>query len=60
MNPKSLYQEVILDHNKKPRNYGTLENASHHAVGYNYFCGDHLDIELHLDGEHSDQIAFHG
>ena len=60
MNPKSLYQEVILDHNKKPRNYGTLENASHHAVGHNPLCGDHLDIELHLDGEHIDQIAFHG
>jgi nitrogen fixation NifU-like protein len=60
MNPKSLYQEVILDHNKKPRNYGTLENASHHAVGHNPLCGDHLDIELHLEGEHIDQIAFHG
>lgn len=60
MNPKSLYQEVILDHNKKPRNYGTLDNASHHAVGHNPLCGDHLDIALHLEGERIDQIAFHG
>ena len=60
MNSKSLYQEVILDHNKKPRNYGTLDKASHHAVGHNPLCGDHLDIELNLDGERIDNIAFHG
>lgn len=60
MNSKSLYQEVILDHNKKPRNYGTLDKASHHAVGHNPLCGDHLDIELDLDGERIDDIAFHG
>ena len=60
MNSKSLYQEVILDHNKKPRNYGTLDNASHHAVGHNPLCGDHLDIALHLEGDRIDQIAFHG
>ena len=60
MNSKSLYQEVILDHNKKPRNYGTLDKASHHAVGHNPLCGDHLYIELNLDGERIDNIAFHG
>ncbi|ARO87296.1 iron-sulfur cluster assembly scaffold protein [Nitrosospira lacus] len=60
MSTKSLYQEVILDHNRKPRNYGTLDNASHHAVGHNPLCGDHLDIELNLDGERIDSIAFHG
>ena len=60
MSSKSLYQEVILDHNKKPRNYGTLDKASHHAVGHNPLCGDHLDIELNLDGERIDSIAFHG
>ena len=60
MNTKSLYQEVILDHNRKPRNYGTLDNASHHAVGHNPLCGDHLDIALNLDGKYIDRIAFHG
>lgn len=60
MNSKSLYQEVILDHNKKPRNYGTLDKASHHAVGHNPLCGDHLDIELNLEEERIDNIAFHG
>jgi nitrogen fixation protein NifU and related proteins len=60
MNTKSLYQEVILDHNKKPRNYGTLDKASHHAVGHNPLCGDHLDVALNLDGERIEGIAFHG
>ena len=57
---KALYQEVILDHNKKPRNYGTLEHPSHHAEGHNPLCGDHLSVALNLDGDTVDQIAFHG
>ena len=57
---KALYQEVILDHNKKPRNYGTLEHASHHAQGHNPLCGDHLSVALQLQGEIIDQIAFQG
>ena len=57
---KALYQEVILDHNKKPRNYGTLERPSHHAEGHNPLCGDHLSVALNLDGDTVDQIAFHG
>ncbi|SCY48173.1 nitrogen fixation protein NifU [Nitrosospira sp. Nl5] len=60
MNTKSLYQEVILDHNKKPRNYGTLDKASHQAVGHNPLCGDHLNIALNLDRDLIDSIAFHG
>lgn len=60
MYTKSIYQEVILDHNKKPRNYGTLENASHHAVGHNPLCGDHLDIALDLEGDRISRIAFQG
>jgi len=46
---RALYQEVILDHNKKPRNYGTLAHASHHAVGHNPLCGDHITVALNLD-----------
>ena len=57
---KALYQEVILDHNKKPRNYGTLEHPSHHAEGHNPLCGDHLSVALNLDGDTVHQIAFHG
>ena len=49
--PKSLYQEVILDHNRKPRNFGTLEHASHSATGHNPLCGDHIGLALRLNGE---------
>ncbi|HLF10692.1 MAG TPA: SUF system NifU family Fe-S cluster assembly protein [Gammaproteobacteria bacterium] len=57
---KALYQEVILDHNKKPRNFGMLANASHKAEGHNPLCGDHLSVTLNLDGERIDAIAFQG
>ena len=57
---KSLYQEVILDHNKKPRNYGTIAHASHHADGENPLCGDHISVTLKLDGENIAAIAFEG
>jgi nitrogen fixation NifU-like protein len=58
--PKALYQEVILDHNRKPRNYGALEHASHHAEGHNPLCGDHISVSLDLNGERIDGIAFQG
>lgn len=57
---KALYQEVILDHNKKPRNYGMIEHASHHAVGHNPLCGDHINVTLNLAGECIDSVAFQG
>ena len=57
---KSLYQEVILDHNKKPRNYGTVAQASHRAEGHNPLCGDHISVSLKLDGESIVAIAFEG
>ena len=59
-NPKALYQEVILDHNRKPRNYGALEHASHHAEGHNPLCGDHIRVALDFDGERIRGIAFEG
>jgi nitrogen fixation NifU-like protein len=37
--PKALYQELILDHNRKPRNFGTLDDATHRAEGHNPLCG---------------------
>ena len=58
--PRALYQEVILYHNRKPRNYGALENASHKAEGHNPLCGDHISVTLNLDGERIDGVAFHG
>lgn len=57
---RALYQEVILDHNRKPRNYGALEHPSHHAVGHNPLCGDHIEVELNLDGDAIAGIAFQG
>jgi nitrogen fixation NifU-like protein len=61
MHTNSLYQEVILDHNRKPRNYGKLDHASHHAVGHNPLCGDRLDITLQLDeNDQINNIAFQG
>ena len=58
--PKALYQEVILDHNRKPRNYGALPNASHHAEGHNPLCGDRIDVALKLDDGRIGTIAFEG
>ena len=55
-----LYQEVILDHNKRPRNFRTLDGASHHAEGYNPLCGDRLSLDLQVAGETIDDIGFQG
>ena len=57
---KGLYQEVILDHNRMPRNYGTLEQASHHAEGLNPLCGDHIHVAVDLVGDTVAAIAFQG
>ena len=52
MDSKQLYQEVILDHNRKPRNWGKLADASHRAEGLNPLCGDHIWVTLKLaDGK---------
>jgi nitrogen fixation NifU-like protein len=56
----ALYQEVILDHNKKPRNFGIVSPASHHADGHNPLCGDHISVTLNLAGDSVDAIAFQG
>ncbi|HEU4768884.1 MAG TPA: SUF system NifU family Fe-S cluster assembly protein [Pyrinomonadaceae bacterium] len=55
-----LYQQVILDHNKKPRNFRKLEDANHTAEGYNPLCGDQLTIYLNLDDNAVKEIAFEG
>ena len=46
---RDLYQEVILDHSRTPRNFGRLEGASHQKEGYNPLCGDRLTVFLELD-----------
>ena len=55
-----LYQQVILDHNKKPRNFRKLEQANHTAEGYNPLCGDHLTIYVDLEDNSVKEIAFEG
>lgn len=55
-----LYQEVILDHNKRPRNFGRLEEADHHAHGNNPLCGDRLEIFLTIADDRVVDVAFEG
>lgn len=55
-----LYQEVILDHCKRPRNFGALPGADHVAEGYNPLCGDKVKVYLALDGDRLAGIAFEG
>jgi nitrogen fixation protein NifU and related proteins len=55
-----LYQQVILDHNKKPRNFRKLEAANHTAEGYNPLCGDQLTIYLNLEDDLVKEVGFEG
>ena len=55
-----LYQQVILDHNKKPRNFRKLEAPSHTAEGYNPLCGDQLTIYLNMDDDQVKEVVFEG
>jgi nitrogen fixation NifU-like protein len=55
-----LYQQVILDHNKKPRNFRKLAAANHTAEGYNPLCGDQLTVYLQLENEAVKDISFEG
>jgi nitrogen fixation NifU-like protein len=55
-----LYQEVILDHNRRPRNFAELPAASHRAEGYNPLCGDRLTVYLELEGERLRRVSFKG
>ena len=57
---RDLYQEVILDHGKKPRNFRKLEGANHHAEGYNPLCGDKVNVYVELDGDRVKDIGFQG
>ncbi len=57
---RDLYQEVILDHNKHPRNFGEIEGADRHADGHNPLCGDRLAVYLNLDGDRITDVTFLG
>jgi nitrogen fixation protein NifU and related proteins len=57
---RELYQEVILDHNKRPRNFGSLPAANHHAEGHNPLCGDRLAVHLDVEDGVIKGVAFEG
>ena len=57
---KTLYQEVILDHNRHPNNFRKIENADREVEGYNPFCGDHYTLFLKLSGDIIEDISFVG
>jgi nitrogen fixation NifU-like protein len=57
---RELYQQVILDHNKNPRNFRELPNATRKVEGYNPLCGDHYTVYVDLDGETIRDVAFTG
>lgn len=57
---RELYQEIILDHNKNPRNFGKLDSANCTQEGYNPLCGDHLHVHLHVEDSRIEDISFEG
>ena len=59
-NLADLYQEVILDHNRRPRNFRVLEAPTRKQEGYNPLCGDRLTLYVELDGDRISDVAFQG
>lgn len=57
---RDLYQEVILEHSKAPRNFHGLAHASHKAEGFNPLCGDQFTVYLYMDGDSIRDISFEG
>jgi nitrogen fixation protein NifU and related proteins len=55
---QSLYQSIILDHNRRPRNYGALDGATSRAEGRNPLCGDEVAIELKVEGDTIADVRF--
>ena len=60
MDLKELYRDVILDHNRHPRNFGRIEAANRNAEGHNPLCGDRLTLSVRLNGERIEDIRFEG
>ena len=57
---KDLYQEIIVDHNRNPRNFGVIADADKTMEGFNPFCGDKLKLYIKIDGQNISDIAFDG
>jgi len=60
MELNDLYRDVILDHNRQPRNFGALEPADASVEGFNPMCGDHLTLRLRLNQDTISDIRFEG
>ena len=60
MDLKDLYRDVIVDHNRHPRNFGKLEPADAHAEGHNPLCGDKLSLYANLNGGRVCEVKFEG
>jgi nitrogen fixation protein NifU and related proteins len=60
MDLKELYRDVILDHNRQPRNFGILDPADGRADGHNPLCGDRLTVSLRLNGDRVEDVRFEG
>ncbi len=57
---RDLYQEVILDHNKSPRNFRAMEHPTRSVEGYNPLCGDHYTVYVCIDGDLIKDVSFQG
>ena len=57
---RELYQEVIIDHNKNPRNFYKLDLYTHHAEGFNPLCGDRISLYFEVKNEKIENISFQG
>ncbi|HEV7139273.1 MAG TPA: SUF system NifU family Fe-S cluster assembly protein [Steroidobacteraceae bacterium] len=60
MDLKELYRDVILDHNRRPRNFGRIEGSDAHAEGHNPLCGDRLTVWLRLKDNRIEDVRFEG
>jgi nitrogen fixation protein NifU and related proteins len=60
MELKDLYRDVILDHNKRPRNFGHVEHPDASADGHNPLCGDRLTVSLRMNGDRVEDVRFEG
>jgi nitrogen fixation NifU-like protein len=60
MDLSDLYQDIIIDHNRAPRNFRRIEPATRQAEGFNPLCGDKLTVYLKLDGDRVEDVSFEG
>ena len=60
MDSRELYQDIILDHGRKPRNFHAMAHPSHFAQGHNPLCGDRVTVYLEIDGDKIKDVSFEG